>query len=1032
MKLSKTFLAALVLIAAVASCRAFAESPDQTGFTSDFEDGTLAGYAMPDGTVRNWTARGGDATVASSTELSHGGTHSLKTTGRRRPYQGPSIVVTGKMSKGTRYQVTAWVRLVADPSFPSVPLKVSLQQTYQGTTTYTGVVPQATVTANEWMRLTSLFTLEGDADALSLYVESGEADPAPPSGSTTYPLKASFYVDDFTLGYAPILPIQTDIPSLKDVVAGEFRIGAAISPAAVTESHHADLLRKHFTSVTPGNAMKFGPIHPTLGEADSNYSFGDADTIANFARTNGLTVRGHTFVWHTQTPGWLFKDASGAALTPSAATKALMLQRLEAHIRKVMGRYRDVVSTWDVVNEVVDPDQADGLRRSDWYNLAGPTDFIDRAFQVAYELAPQARLCLNDYSTHDPRKRAAMVTVLEGMKSRGVPVNCVGHQMHVNVAGPDPSAIPGTIAPFTALGLTSQITEMDMSVYADSTSRYDVVPPEVLFLQASRYRAFLKQFRLLKGTIDSVTFWGLADDDTWLSAFPITRLERPLLFDDTLQAKPAYWGVVDSAPSGMEAFVPSTARAAGAGGAFYTTDLTVANAGAADTTVQLKFLGHDGDGRGGVEKSFPLAAGRSTTFSDVLGSVFGREADYGAIRVTSASPSVRALAQTSTPGFGGTFGQSVPASMAGDLVVVGTPRSIVAVREDGSFRTNLILANATEASVDVDYTLYAADGTVLLAPLPGRKAGIQSASGRVTLAPLGMTQVSRVVRNLGVSGDVSGARLVLSTATAGGKFAAYASVIDNVTNDPRTLLPLAPISSARPNPDYWLLPSSARAAGSGGAFYTTDLTVAYLGDASARYTLKFLGNNKDGRGGAEKTFDLSARRSAAYGDVLGTVFGLTSDYGAIRVVSQYPASDSGQVAVLAQTSTPGFGGTFGQSVPAATAADLIASGAERSILAVREDGSFRTNLILANATEAPLTVDVRLVGTDGATLGTKSYPLEPLGMTQVSRVVRDLGVGSDLSGGRLVLSTRTSGGSFAAYASAIDNVTNDPRTLVAR
>ena len=1033
MPLSRTLRPVLaVLLALVPGLGALAQSADQTGFASTFEDGTLTGFVMPDGTARNWTARGGDSTVANSTEQAHGGTHSLKVTGRRRPYQGPSIVVTGKMAKGSRYQIRTWVRLVADPSFPTVSLKVSLQRTYQGATTYLAVTPLSTVTANEWTMLAAFFTLADAADSLSLYVESAEADPAPPAGSTTYPLKVSFYLDDFSVTYAPIPPIQTDIPSLKEVLAGEFRYGAAVSPATVTDPAHAALLLKHVNSLTPGNAMKFGPIHPTIGEADSNYFFTDADTIASFARTNGLTVRGHTLVWHNQNPDWLFKDASGAALVPSAATKALMLQRLEAHIRKVMGRYRDVVSSWDVVNEVIDPAQPDGLRRSDWYNLAGPTDFIDRAFQVAAELAPSAKLCMNDYSTDDPRKRAAMVTVLQGMKSRGVPVDCVGHQMHVNLAGPAASAIPGTIGAFAALGLDNQITEMDMSVYTDQTSRYDTIAPELLYQQASRYRDFFRQYRLLEGSISSVTLWGIADDDTWLSTFPITRLDRPLLFDDTLQAKPAYWGVVDSAPSGMEAFLPSSARAAGAGVAFYSTDLTVANTGAADTTVQLKFLGHDGDGRGGDEKSFPLPAGRSTTFSDVLGSVFGRASDYGAIRVTSASPSVRALAQTSTPGVGGTFGQSVPSSMTGDLIATGTPRSILAVREDGSFRTNLILANATEAPLDVDVVLVAADGTAVVGPTPAAPFGAQAASGRYTLPPLGMTQVSRVVRNLGVVADVAGARLVLSTATVGGKFAAYASVIDNVTNDPRTLLPVAAIASARPDADYWLLPSSARAAGSGGAFYTTDLTVAYMGDASARYTLKFLGSNRDGRGGTEKTFDLSARRSATYGDVLGSVFGLTSDYGAIRVASQYPASDSGLVAVLAQTSTPGFGGTFGQSVPAATAADLIRNGTDRSILAVREDGSFRTNLILANATEAALTVDVKLVGGDGTTLGTKSYPLQPLGMIQVSKVVRDLGVSTDLSGARLVLSTPTVPGTFAAYATVIDNVTNDPRTLLPR
>ncbi len=37
----------------------------------------------------------------------------------------------------------------------------------------------------------------------------------------------------------------------------------------------------------------------------------------------------------------------------------------------------------------------------------------------------------------------------------------------------------------------------------------------------------------------------MADDDTWLDTFPIDRLDEPLPFDQLLQAKPAYWGIVD-------------------------------------------------------------------------------------------------------------------------------------------------------------------------------------------------------------------------------------------------------------------------------------------------------------------------------------------------------------------------------------------------------------------------------------------------------------------------------------------------------
>jgi len=184
---------------------------------------------------------------------------------------------------------------------------------------------------------------------------------------------------------------------------------------------------------------------------------------------------------------------------------------------------------------------------------------------------------------------------------------------------------------------------------------------------------------------------------------------------------------------------------------------------------------------------------------------------------------------------------------------------------------------------------------------------------RVSLPPLGMTQVTRVVRDLGVTVDVTGARLVLSTATSGGALSAYASVIDNVTNDPRTLLPkAAPIPYDRPF--RWYLPFSARA---GGAFYTTDVTVANVGTTTANYFLKFLGNNRDGSVGPQRNYSLPAGRSATFADVLKSVFNLDSDFGAIQV------GGSEDLVVLGQTSTPGFGGTFGQSVPAMEQQDLM-------------------------------------------------------------------------------------------------------------
>jgi hypothetical protein len=447
--------------------------------------------------------------------------------------------------------------------------------------------------------------------------------------------------------------------------------------------------------------------------------------------------------------------------------------------------------------------------------------------------------------------------------------------------------------------------------------------------------------------------------------------------------------------------LPSSARSQGAG-TFWTTDLDLRNGGSSAATATVKFLGHAGDGRGGPEQLVSLAAGESRRWPDVLGTLFGLGGDYGPILVTSNSSGFVVQGQTSTPGGGGTFGQSVPALAAADLVGA-TPRSILGVRQDASFRTNLMLANAGDAPIEVHVDLVT----------PG---GVVRTTRQVPLGPLGFAQLN-VASDLDGAG-LSSAAIEVSVSTPGGRFAAYASAIDQATGDPRTLLVGADSGGA------WLLPSSARVAGVG-AFWTTDLVLRNASWSRMTVAVKFLGHSGDGRDGPETSLDLAIGESRTIPDVLGSLFGLESDYGPILVTP----SVSGLV-VQGQTFTPGGGGTFGQSVPGVPRGALVGS-VPRSIAGVRQDGSFRTNLMLANATESALDVDVALVGASGgAPLATRRVPLGPLGFAQLN-VANDLGV-DGVSAAAFVLSTPTTGGAFAAYASAIDRATGDPRTLLPR
>ena len=259
------------------------------------------------------------------------------------------------------------------------------------------------------------------------------------------------------------------------------------SNARSCSAEHADLLVKHFNSITPGNYLKWDATQPVEGE----FRFDDADAMIDFARDHGMQVRGHTLVWHNQTPAWVFQDAAGNPLTSSPEHKALLLQRLEDHIRAVAGRYADEIVAWDVVNEVIDENQPDGLRRSRWYEIAG-LDYIRTAFRVAREAAPTPKLFINDYNTNVPAKREALFNLVSQLLAEGVPIDGVGHQMHINIDWPSVSETEQMLQRFIPLGVEQQITEMDISIYTDASQSFPEPPRDRLITQGHRYREHVR------------------------------------------------------------------------------------------------------------------------------------------------------------------------------------------------------------------------------------------------------------------------------------------------------------------------------------------------------------------------------------------------------------------------------------------------------------------------------------------------------------------------------------------------------------
>jgi endo-1,4-beta-xylanase len=445
------------------------------------------------------------------------------------------------MYNGSAYSISVWVKL-APTATQNDTIRVSLQTTLAGTTSYHTVINNTPVPLGAWVLLsipTYSMALAYDPGQASLYVESN-------SGTQ------SFYIDDFHLTYLPPVQIQTDIPSIYQTLAQYFPVGAAIDPTSLS-GPHAELLAKHFNSIVSGNDMKWSSTEPKEGQFD----FSTADREVSFAQTHDMRIRGHNLVWSSgaQVPSWVFLETDGA--TPLSAANAadvsLLTQRIQNHIMTEVQHFGTAVYVWDVVNEPLDPSQPDCLNHGPFYQVLGER-YLDIALRAARQYAPSGtQLFINDYSTTDANRFTCLVKVIARLRERGVPLDGIGHEMHNHIDNPSPRAIAETIETLARIfpHLHQQITELDVSVYlaGDNTSNYGAnggtVPPSLLAKQGWLLAEYFRVLRKLHCKLDALTFWGLADDDTWLDSFPITRLDMPLPFDTRLQAKPAYWGIID-------------------------------------------------------------------------------------------------------------------------------------------------------------------------------------------------------------------------------------------------------------------------------------------------------------------------------------------------------------------------------------------------------------------------------------------------------------------------------------------------------
>ena len=333
--------------------------------------------------------------------------------------------------------------------------------------------------------------------------------------------------------------------TLKGVFAEHgMKMGTCVNSGLVSNQKMSEILLSQFNSLTIENAMK---PDSTLSQAKSKEAgkpvveFNEEVlSILKWAKENNYVMRGHTLIWHNQTPDWIFRE--GFEKTGAFVGREEMLSRMEAFICGTFAEleelgYIDLFYAYDVVNEAWMEDGT--MRKTNWSETIGD-DYLWYAFYYADKYAPESiDLYYNDYN--EQYKTDTLLKFVDTLKddSGRYLIDGIGLQAHLYTS----DSLTGyfyTVDKLAETGLKIQLTELDICL-GKYMSPLQATDDNLKAQGQFCYELINGLFERVdsgKLKMDALTFWGFWDGISWRKEY------SPTLYANDLSPKYSYYGAM--------------------------------------------------------------------------------------------------------------------------------------------------------------------------------------------------------------------------------------------------------------------------------------------------------------------------------------------------------------------------------------------------------------------------------------------------------------------------------------------------------